>query len=264
MMVKLATQRTNSVPKLSRYKQLAAARHAVNARNFRAAKALLKACVMQNREDGRAWELFGRVHYLSANYPLAISAFERASLAVTLSDESQVSLASAYARSGQFELATDMLSKLAENQELSAPLLLDVAISLDLVDRPDLSMTACRNAAKQSPEHAQIYYDLAYYSERCGYPKTTTERMVRKAIRRDPGNLRYRIGLASSLFKQDRFDDAYELVQELPASKIVTLSCSGCLEQLEVLFRRANDESRVIACRQRLVELRLRGCGFEC
>ena len=124
--------------------------------------------------------------------------------------------------------------------------------------------TACRNAAKRSPENAQVYYDLAYYSGRCGYPSSTTERMVRKAIRRDPGNPRYRIGLATPLVKENRLDDAYELVRELPTSQIVTLTCSCCLEKLVDLFRRASDNQRVIACRQRLVELRLRGCGFEC
>lgn len=263
-MVKLATQRLNPTNNQSRYKQLAAARHAIANRNFRAAKLLLKACVMRNREDGRAWELFGCVHFQSGNFPLAISAFERASLAVTLCENSQVCLASAYARSGQFEVATELLSKLADSHELSATHLLDVAISLDLVDRPDLSMTACRNAAKRSPENAQVYYDLAYYSGRCGYPSSTTERMVRKAIRRDPGNPRYRIGLATPLVKENRLDDAYELVRELPTSQIVTLTCSCCLEKLVDLFRRASDNQRVIACRQRLVELRLRGCGFEC
>ncbi len=263
-MVLSASQPLNSNTSVSRYKQLAAARHALNARDFRAAKALLKACVMRNREDGRAWELFGRVHYQSGNFPLAISAFERASLAITLSPSSQVSLACAYARSGRFEVATKLLSLLAEDRELSTTLLLEVAISLDLVDRPDLSIIACRNAAKQSPENAQIYYDLAYYSGRCGYPSSTTERMVRKAIRRDPSNLRYQVGLASSLFKEDRLDDAHELIRELPPSKIVSLTCACCLEILIALYRHAGDENRVIVCRQRLVELRLRGCGFEC
>lgn len=258
----IASVKTRSTPPVS--KLHVAAQRAFRKGDLSTAKRVLKKCVVRDRRDGKAWELYGTIHYQSGNFPLAVSAFERAVATLTLSEDSHVALALSYGKLGKIPQAQLLLNALLENDALEASQLLKVAIGLHGIDRLELAIHACRKALRDDPECAQAYYDLGFYCERRGYPSCTVESLMRRALKCEPTNARYRTGLACLLCKQDRLDEAYRVVRDLGLSKVSAVTCACCLERLIVLFRRAGDQRRLVVSHQRLVELQLRGCGFDC
>jgi len=236
---------------------------AIRAGNLSQAKYLLKWRVRGNRRDAVAWELYGHAHFSSGNFPLAVSAFERASAIAPIDADSRARLAHAYAMTGHIDSARELLSELVQ-EDLPADLLLQIGISLHAVGCLKLSIRACRKALQKSPNNPQAYYDLSYYSGLAGYPIATVERLARRAIKCDPANAKYRIGLAMLLSNEDRIDEAYELIRNLGMTHLSKMSCAASIQRLIKLFRHAGDDRRLVLCHQRLVELRLRGCGFDC
>ncbi|MCH2210853.1 MAG: tetratricopeptide repeat protein [Fuerstiella sp.] len=241
-----------------------AAEKAYHSRNTKVAKRILRRCVRRNPRDGRAWELYGNVHHSTGNYPLAVAAFRRGARIVYLENSSRISLALSCANLGRTAPARRILVRLLQNDSLTANEYLQLAMGLYIVRQPHLSIHACRKALQADPECAQACYDLGYYCDKSGYPSTTVECLMRRALKLDSGNARYKIGLACLLCKADRSREAHRVVRDLGMTSIKAMTCSSCLQRLVQLYRRAKDRRRQGVCQQRLVELQLRGCGFEC
>lgn len=237
---------------------LLAAREAFQIGNTDEALRLTKAYLRCQSEDGRAWELLGLIQYARGRFTIAVSALERASLFVPMCPTARVCLGHAYGRVGRMELSRDLLLELVSDPSLSVPLLLQVAVGLDTLDRPDLAMHSCRVALQRDPDHAQAFYDLGYYSGRCGFPPQVTESLARAAIKRDPNETSYRVGLASLLLKLRRAEEACQLVRDFSNEQIERISCRDCLSRLVGLFEAVQDYRRVVLCRQRA--LQLEGC----
>ena len=87
---------------------------------------------------------------------------------------------------------------------------------------------------------------------------------MRRALKLEHGNARYRIGLACLLSKSKQHSEAHEVVRDLGMTSIKSMTCASCLQRLVFLYQQARDHRRQGVCQQRLVELQLRGCGFEC
>lgn len=232
--------------------------------DLEAAVDLAKARLQRMRDDGRAWELMGLIQYSRGRYRVSVSALERASLLVPLRPAARVCLGHGYGRVGRTQLSRDLLSALISDTSLPVPLLLQVAAGLDFIDQPQLSLRAARTACEREPEMAQSYYDLGYYSARCGSPPVVTESLARKAISLDPGNVSYRVGLASLLLKLGRDREALELVADFNNTQIEQITCQCCLRRVTALFEDARDYRRVILCRQQLLILECRGESGTC
>jgi len=218
----------------------------------------------REKHDGRAWELLGLLQYTRKRISAAIKAFEQATMLVPLYPATRVCLAICYGQIGKRELSKDLLTALIDDESLTVPLVLQVAAGLDAIDQPGLSMRACREASRREPEHPQPYYDLGYYAARCGQPTHVSENLARKAISLDPGNVCYRVGLASLLIKQDRKEEGYQVVAGLSNQQIQNIGCRCCLERIAELFESAGDYRRVVLCRQHLLSLEIRESESDC
>lgn len=240
------------------------AERAIDRHDLGAVKQILKRCVHLDRTDGRAWELYGHAHYGGGNFPLAVAAFERAAQFTRLGSSARIALALSRARLGQIDEAECLLTDLLHGGELTSEQLLRVAMGLNAVEQVSRAIDACRKALRQDPDCAQAYFDLGYYSDRAGFPLATVERLMRRALKVNPANPRYRVSLTCLLVRNEQLDEAWGVIRDLGLTDISAVACACCLEKLVAVYRRANDQRRLIVCHQRLVELRLRGCGFEC
>lgn len=218
---------------------------------------LALAALQSAPEDGRLWELLGLIQYARRQYESAVGAFERASLLVPLTPTARVCLGHAYGQSGRSGLSAELLEAAIRDPHMTIPLLLQAAAGLDAVDRTDLALAACRKAVARDPQAAQPYYDLGYYSARCGLPSRLTESLARRAIRLAPERVCYRVGLASLLWKQDRLSEAYAVVSQLSDCQLEQIRCRGCLERIVDLYESAHDYRRAVLGRLQLLRLEL-------
>ena len=235
---------------MTQTQQIDRARAAYEARDFSTAGQLAAACLDQDPDDGRAWELTGLVQYAQEEFKDSVASLERAALYVPLRQTASVCIACGYAHLGREELGCELLDELIANQQMPVSLLLQVACFVDSLNHPRLSIRACRAAAQQDPDCSQVYYDLGHYSARCGYPPHVCEALARKAISLDPERIDYRLGLAAALVKRDRVNEAYNLVAELTDDQLRQITCRCCLVRVCSLFEQAGDSRRVGICRQ--------------
>ena len=203
--------------------------------------------------DPRTQELLGLLQHTTGHYSASVSSLETASVEVPLSLAARVCLSDAYGRVGRLQLSYDLLHDLISEERIPVPLLLQVAVGLDQIDRPDASITACRRCIELDPDCAQACYDLGYYIGRCGGGIAEIEPIVRTAIRLDPHRIQYRIGLAGLLSRNDRKAEAHELVRDLTTPEIESIDCSCCLKRIAELYESAHDFRRVVVAQQRLL-----------
>lgn len=226
--------------------------------NFDLAIRMIQRCLKRNRYDGRAWELLGLVQYARQRIQVAVSALERASLLVPLLPAARVCLGHAYGRIGRVHLSRDLLLAMIDDDSMTVPLLLQVAVGLDAIGQPNLAMNACRAASRRDPDLAQPYYDLGYYAARCGLPPAMTESLARKAISLAPEQVCFRVGLASLLIKQERHREAYRLVETFSKEQIEQLRCACCLQRIVGLYETAGDHRRANTARRQLLRMERR------
>ncbi len=215
-------------------------------------------------EDARLWELLGLIQYARHRFTPAVSALERASLIAPLTPAARVGLALAYGQVGRRELARDLLEQLIDDATLAIPLLLQVAAGLDAVGHPELAMQACRTASVRDPLLSQPYYDLGFYSARCGLPARVSEALARKAIGLAPENVSYRVGLASMLARLGRNSDAWTVVAKLSDEQLAVVTCRCCLERIADLYETHQDYRRSIVCREQLLRMELKTPADDC
>lgn len=232
--------------------------------NYAASFQVVKRGLQSYPEAGSLWELKGLSHYACEDWEIAIDSLERASILIPLGPSARVCLGLAYAKQDEVESAKSLLELLIEDEQLPSSLLLQVAVGLDSIDCPHLAMAACRRVSENDPLLPQSFYDLSYYSARCGFPASTTEALARQAIFLDPRNVGYRVGLCGFLIKQSRWHDAHEVIDVLSDNQIDEIDCRCCLERIAELFQSVRDHRRNILCRQRLIQLELSGGESDC
>lgn len=217
-----------------------------------------------NPDEGSLWELQGLIQYSLRNFPEAVDALERATLLKPLTDSARICLGQAYGRIGLIELSTDLLKGLVSKESLTAGLLLQLASALDELNHPEFALQACRRATSQDPLNAQAYYDMGYYSGRCGCPPHVTESLARKAISLNPENIHYQVGLTSLLVRHNRTQEALIIVRHYSAEQIEQIHCRCCLTRILELFEFLGDDQRISLCRSRLSVLEENDLGSDC
>lgn len=223
--------------------------------DLRGALRIATTCLRRSRDDGRAWELCGLIHFAGGNDRESVQALERASLLVPLRPSGRVCLGHAYAKIGKVRLATDLLRDLIENDSMTVPLLLHIANGLNSLGRPDLAMLACRKAVARDDAFAPAHYWLGYFAGKCGQPEHLVEAMIRKAIALAPQVASYRIALAGMLERRGAVEQAAQLVRNLTNSDLESITCMGCAERMIRLYEHTGDYRRVVVCRQHLLRL---------
>ena len=235
--------------------QLVAANTAYEQGNIESALQITKKHLRFNNSDARGWELIGLIQYSRGRFRVSVSALERAALFAPWRPAARVCLAHGYAKVGRVLLSRDLLSDMIDDESITVPLLLQVAVGLDAVNEPCLAMNACRAAIEREPEFAQPYYDMGYYAAICGYPAHMSESLARKAISLDPDNARYRVGLSSLLVKQDCYREAYGFVSCLSLNQLAEIRCPCCLRRLIGLYEDFGDQERAEFTQQQLMEV---------
>ena len=230
---------------------------------FRLALELTRSGLAVEPDSGRLWELQGLICYSLERFTQGVSAFERATILKPLSASARILLAQCYGLTGRVRLAIDLLAEQLRQPDLSVGHYLQIANACDELSHPELAVRAARLATQIDNGNAQAYYDLGYYSERCGSPPHVTECLARKAISLQPENMHYLVGLAAFLLRQHRPADAYQLVRHFTAVQISQICCRCCLERMEQLYEQYADYERLSLCRSRQFDLRQRAESEE-
>jgi len=221
--------------------------------NLPQAMDLIQECLAIDSDDARTLELNGLIQYSAGRYQDSVDSLESASMAVPLRLAAQVCLAHGYGKLGKLQLSSDLLTELLDTADIPVPLLLQVGTGLDQADRPDLAIRACRQAADKKPNYAQTWYDMGYYIGRCGGPDDEVEQLARKAVELAPDCIRYRVGLAGLLIRNDRSKEAHEFISDFSNDDIRSITCTCCLRRVISVYEQAHDYRRVVVGREHLV-----------
>jgi len=209
--------------------------------------------------QGPSLELLGLVFQGSGRPFDAADAIERASLVVPVSDEARIALASSYAQLRRIDLARELYLQLALSRRLPPDLMLQVAAGLDAIDSPQLAMQVCEWITERDENVAQAYYDMGVYSARSGNALYLTEALTHRALQLDPGNLHYRIGLASLLVQLDRDDEAINALDGFADEDVDRVTCESCLSRIASLLHRRGQPDLAKRCEYHAARLRRHG-----
>lgn len=218
---------------------------------------LTQSLLKQFPHDGRVWELSGLIFRELTSYQLAQGALETANTLIPLSDQAQLALADCYLHVGHRDLAGEMLQFLAEKSGTSPALQSEVAERLQKIS----SAVAPKNDGDQSAYHrpkqtAEHHYNLAHSMGHLGYPPECVEQEILRAIELAPDCLEYRIGLAGFLSQVHRAEEGYQYVAKLSLLEISQLQCECCLNRLIKVFHAGGDHRRLLACMDRVEEVK--------
>ncbi|MEM6365418.1 MAG: hypothetical protein AAF539_01275 [Planctomycetota bacterium] len=178
----------------------------------------------------------------------AADLIEKASLIAPICDQARIVLASCYAQLRRIDLARELYLELAMQRKLPIDLMLQVAAGLEATDAPDLAMKVCEWVIEEHPESAQAYYDMGFYNARSGHPLYMTEAFTREAVRFDPGNLHFRIGLVSLLIQMHREDEAMDVFGSVDPDQIERITCAGCLGRIASVLQRLGRSELAARC----------------
>ncbi len=215
------------------------------------------------RQRAEAFELLGLIKHDLGLPQEAADAIENAGLITPLRDSARVALAGCYAQMEHVDLAREMYLQLALSRTLSSSLMLEIAAGLEAIDSPALAMQVCELIMIQDDCLAQVYYDMGYYSARAGQPLYLTEALTLRALKLDPANIHYKIGLVSLLIQLKRDDEAIRVVGGMNPSDINQVTCLSCLEKIAVLLQQHEFGAMASTCRARVEQLRLGESLFE-
>lgn len=210
-----------------------------------------------NEDDADAHQLLGLVCHAATDYDESVAELETASSISPLKLCAEVCLAHGYTRTGHISLACDLLWELAGRKGVPAPLRIQIAAGLDLVDRPDMALKTVHSLVLEESESeiADAWYDLGYYIGRCGGYDYEVEEATRRAIELDSQNSRYRVGLAGLLYRHDRMEEAIDLIRSFTEEAITEINCICCLKKVVELYRRADDGFRTLTAIAHLKKL---------
>lgn len=223
----------------------------LKASNFTGAESRARDLLDREPHNGTGWALLGQILVASSRAIEGREALEHANTLVPLGADATVALASCYLGEQHTRLALEMLVHVSQQTDATASTLRAAAAAADSVDHPWVSKAICERSLKRFPDEPQTFYELGYYCARLG-SQNLMEANARKAIELDPDNVCYRVGLASSLMKQNRTDEAYTLVKAFGPKEVDQVCCNSCRTGLLAIFEAANDSLRASLCQSRM------------
>jgi len=209
---------------------------------------LVNIALRDNENCGASWELFGMIRHREQQHRSAVIALERAASLLPLSPEGTLSLAEAYRKIERPESAVNALTSLVRDSTLSSSHLLQAAAAFSALEMPDLAMRTCRTAARRDANNPRVLFELGFYASRCGLSPRVTISLAKQAIRLEPNNVGFRVGLACFLLSRAEETLAYEVVNEFSTAQLREVCCCSCLERLANLYE-AMFDGRAEACR---------------
>ncbi|WP_417382364.1 tetratricopeptide repeat protein [Gimesia sp.] len=218
---------------------------------------LSQSLLKQFPHDGRVWELSGMLFRELTSFKLAQNALETATTLIPLSDRAQLALADCYLHFGQRQLAGEMFQFLYEKEGIAPQLHSELKDRLQKLTDSEHQGEDWDQAELQRPKlTAEHHYNLAHSMGYLGYPPECVEQEILRAIELAPDCLEYRIGLAGFLSQVHRAEEGYQYVAGLSLQEISRLECECCLERLVKVFHAGGDHRRLLACMDRVEEVK--------
>lgn len=221
--------------------------------SFAEAADALATALDQYPDNGRLWWLRGVAAYHEADYNLARTALEHASLLVPLDGRTQCLLADAYARSGFVQESRNLLQVLADDPASGIDVLPFLAAGFGMLGDYEQALGMCRRAADYNPQDPQAHFGMAYYLQRLGYPPGIILPPATRAFELEPNQLLFRSSLAFLLSELGRHEEAYDLLRDV---SVKDWPCACGLRRMKSLFQVMGDFGRWQECSERLSEIR--------
>ena len=194
-------------------------------------------------DDGALWQLHGLVRRDRGDFDGARRALEMASVLIPLNPGAQCALAECYARAGQTGLARD----LARSGRAPTPLLPAVASGLGSVGDSESALEVCRELSRREPTQHEAFFGMAFYMRRLAYPVEMVIPVVARAHELAPQFIPYRVLLASLLASIGEYQEASDLLRDIPPDSV---RCRSCLRRMMTIFRLAGEHTLSDACRE--------------
>lgn len=198
-------------------------------------------------DDGALWQLDGLVRRDRGDFDGARKAFEMASVLIPLNPGAQCALAECYARTGQPELARDLYRYLAKSGRSPTPLLSAIATGLGSVGDNESALEVCRELSRREPTQHETFFGIAFYMRRLAYPVETIIPVATRAHELAPQFIPYRVLLASLLASIGKYEEASDLLRDIPPDSV---RCPCCLRRMMTIFRLAGEHTLSDACRE--------------
>jgi Flp pilus assembly protein TadD len=193
------------------------------------AERLVDEAIEGSPDDGRLWEVRGRIRLRRGDVPGACSALETASLLVPLGPPARVALAECYARTGHRDLAIELYLGLVRDGRCPTELLPSVAAGLGGLGENAAALDVCRELLRRDPSAHEASFGVAFYRRRLGEPPVAVFDDVARAHELDPANTLYRVTLASLLDLLGRREEACDLLRDLDPNAV---RCRCCLRRM--------------------------------
>ncbi|MEM7454629.1 MAG: hypothetical protein AAF456_09795 [Planctomycetota bacterium] len=191
-------------------------------------------------------EIGGIIAFELEDYGETIRLIEKAMVIATLSIASQLCLARAYIGHGKPELAETGLEFLVEMaHRVPCNMLPDLTNACSSIERYDLALGVCREAAARHPEDDNAIFGAAFYMFRLGYPLELIKNMMLKAIELNPMSNIYRLNITTVFLNLNQLDFAYEHACKMCDDALRTVPCGCMVGRLRELFAHYGDQRRI-------------------
>ncbi len=166
--------------------------------------------------QARSWLSICLAMVQRGEYGRARVALERAADIAALDPASACILAECYLQTGRRTLAIDLLCTVADSAGCSTDLLPSIAAGLGRAGDDQAAFEVCRLAADRQPDWPEPLFGMAFYLRKLGNSAQAVIPLVTKACELSPGQSLYLRTLAFLLAQDDRAEEAWELLQEIP------------------------------------------------
>jgi len=208
-------------------------------------------------------EVTGLAAYHLGEMSAALEKLEAASAVSPLSASAQVALADLYANFGKPLSARAILDFLIEPERCPTPQLPDVARIYGRLRAYREALRVCRRLVRLRSWYHPAHYGIAFYLAKLGRPLTQRIRYLREAHSLAPTAITYRIALAGALASLSSFEEACELIGEVPASAITCPCCVRRFHEAAQVVGDVNLARRLGAVLQNQTGEESRGCAGE-
>ncbi|WZO99839.1 hypothetical protein EP7_001453 [Isosphaeraceae bacterium EP7] len=192
-------------------------------------------------DNGELWEMRGLLRQRSGDHAGACEALEMASMLVPMGHAPQCALADCYAKTGKTDLAHDMYQHLAGDPRCPTFLLPAVASGLGTLGDLTGALGVCQTWSDREPSCHEALFGTAYYMRRLGASPADVIPVMERSHELAPDRAVYRIVLASLYGRLERWDDAYDLLRDIPTGEV---SCTCCIRRVMAIFWRSGDLCR--------------------
>lgn len=205
----------------------------------------LRASLDGNNEQGRLWALLGVAQWSIGRVDESISSLETAQLLTPIGAEGRLTLAQAYEATERRELAADLYATIAVEETLPSRVLPVLADCLWRTDQLELAVSACQEAAQQSPGSAWPYKAIACFLSRMGKSPAKIASVLKRACQLDPEDADIRLAYAQRLHQCGNSSAALD---ELMKVDVDSICCASCLRTVREIFVEAGDAENAARC----------------